>query len=307
MDPVQRNIVATENLLEALHKDSSLLDDDGFMQRLALLRAKHEQTTRILKREIGLSASYGPETWSHRGCEPYHSRISTATTGRTFVVAEGRRRRSEEEEEDVSRLEDFATSSHVVEEQYFDDLTSIGSVADFASNYEPPTRIEYMQKSYEEEKEEKKGNSEQKKTRISVVKPRAKSRSTTDLSTKASTRQDSAPSNNRSNEFFVPQITLPQPFKLSTRKPLPNTYAKKFLDEMLIEKEKSELAKNKQHEGLLFKANPVPPTTYKSTNPLVNDEKYVNAMRRKVASIAQRRFQQNSLGRSKSEGSLAEP
>uniref|UniRef100_A0A7I4YU64 JmjC domain-containing protein n=1 Tax=Haemonchus contortus TaxID=6289 RepID=A0A7I4YU64_HAECO len=105
---------------------------------------------------------------------------------------------------------------------------------------------------------------------------------------------------------FVPQITVPVPFKFSTRKPIINRYSKKFLDEMISKRrEEEEEEENKGHKAKPFTAQAVPKSTYVSTNPLVSDKAYVEAIRRRLTAVMRKHFEQEALSRrSKSMGDL---
>ncbi|ULT92739.1 hypothetical protein L3Y34_010078 [Caenorhabditis briggsae] len=103
-----------------------------------------------------------------------------------------------------------------------------------------------------------------------------------------------------------PQVTIPKPFQLSLRKTIGNTYAKKFMSDMMSEKQRREEEAQKSLENTKFKAKPVPKSTYIPTNTFATEQKYVEAMRKKVAAVARKKFEaQNEMVRSKSEGNLA--
>ncbi|KAF1755317.1 hypothetical protein GCK72_021886 [Caenorhabditis remanei] len=103
-----------------------------------------------------------------------------------------------------------------------------------------------------------------------------------------------------------PQVTIPKPFQLSLRKSIGNTYAKKFMSDLMTEKQRQEEAAKIALENTKFKAKPVPKSTYLPTNTFATEQKYVEAMRKKVAAVARKKFEaQSEMFRSKSEGNLA--
>uniref|UniRef100_A0A8R1HSE8 Uncharacterized protein n=1 Tax=Caenorhabditis japonica TaxID=281687 RepID=A0A8R1HSE8_CAEJA len=105
---------------------------------------------------------------------------------------------------------------------------------------------------------------------------------------------------------YVPKITVPKPFQLTLRKTISNTYAKKFMSDMMEEKKQKETEEIKIIKSTKFVAKSVPKSTYVPTNTFVTEIKYVEAMRRKVAAVAKKKFDaQNEMVRSKSEGNLA--
>ncbi|KAI6192810.1 hypothetical protein M3Y99_01919200 [Aphelenchoides fujianensis] len=68
---------------------------------------------------------------------------------------------------------------------------------------------------------------------------------------------------------WIPRITIPQPFRMTIREQYTrtkSTYSKRFLQSLLREKHRKELAELREHEKK-FKAHPVPPTTYKPDLP----------------------------------------
>ncbi|VDO92384.1 unnamed protein product [Heligmosomoides polygyrus] len=75
---------------------------------------------------------------------------------------------------------------------------------------------------------------------------------------------------------FVPQITVPVPFKLSTRKAIVNTYSTKFVEELVARQRRNEEELRQQEIQLKpFTAKSVPKSTYVPTNPLVMEKNYV--------------------------------
>ncbi|CAD5231456.1 unnamed protein product [Bursaphelenchus xylophilus] len=64
-----------------------------------------------------------------------------------------------------------------------------------------------------------------------------------------------------------PRITVPKPFRMTLRDQnrSRSTYSMRFLQQMLREQREKQLAELKEHQKL-FKARPVPPTTYASNN-----------------------------------------
>lgn len=74
---------------------------------------------------------------------------------------------------------------------------------------------------------------------------------------------------------------------------------------LITEKQKLEEDAKKALENTKFRAKPVPKSTYQPTNTFATEQKYVEAMRKKVAAKARRKFEvQNEMVRSKSEGNL---
>ncbi|CAL2047826.1 unnamed protein product [Caenorhabditis brenneri] len=102
------------------------------------------------------------------------------------------------------------------------------------------------------------------------------------------------------------QVTVPRPFQLSLRKSIGNTYAKKFVTDMMTEKQRREEEEARNLGNTHFKAKPVPKSTYVPTNTFATERKYIEAMRKKIRAVARKKFEaQNEMIRSKSEGNLA--
>ncbi|CAI5450890.1 unnamed protein product [Caenorhabditis angaria] len=274
MDSIQRNLEATENLLNALERDPSLLSDCDFIHRLSTLRQKHEETTNYLA-----------------------SKVLT---------------------------DDFATSSHVVEEQFYDESL-------------PPSRNYERGRFYDETRIQSSGKRdswrlEEERSRDTRIKKTRNGSNRENLryenieiesKTKPYLRKEraqSAPKHKIANvvyidnvirpkksDIFVPKPTVPQPFQLTVRKSIENTYAKKFMQDMMEEKKKKEEAETKNLNAQKFKAKPIPQSTYKPENNYLLDEKYIASMRRKVMTAAKKKFelQQQTIRRSKSEGNLS--
>ncbi|CAI4224784.1 unnamed protein product [Auanema sp. JU1783] len=77
--------------------------------------------------------------------------------------------------------------------------------------------------------------------------------------------------------------TVPKPFKFLTRKPLGNTYSRKFIEDMILKKEAEKVEEKKMLESLKpFKASPIPSTTYISNNKFVNDPKYLESIQKLI-------------------------
>ncbi|RCN49004.1 hypothetical protein ANCCAN_04881 [Ancylostoma caninum] len=107
---------------------------------------------------------------------------------------------------------------------------------------------------------------------------------------------------------FVPQITVPRPFKMSTRKPILNTYSTKFVEEMVSKKkQEEEELENQASKSKPFTAHTVPLSTYIPTNPRVMDSAYieVTAIRKRLTANLRKHFQEEALLRkSKSLGDI---
>ncbi|EPB69398.1 hypothetical protein ANCCEY_11517 [Ancylostoma ceylanicum] len=88
---------------------------------------------------------------------------------------------------------------------------------------------------------------------------------------------------------FVPQITVPRPFKMSTRKPILNTYSTKFVEEMVSKKKQEE----EELENQASKSKPV------------MDRAYIEAIRKRLTANLRKHFQEEALLRkSKSLGDI---
>ncbi|CAI2352513.1 unnamed protein product [Caenorhabditis sp. 36 PRJEB53466] len=88
-------------------------------------------------------------------------------------------------------------------------------------------------------------------------------------------------------------------------KTIENTYAKKFMSDLIAEKKQKDKEAENELKKEKFKAKPVPKSTYLPTNTFATELKYVEAMRKKVAAVAKKKFDvQNEMVRSKSEGNL---
>ncbi|KIH57740.1 hypothetical protein ANCDUO_12065 [Ancylostoma duodenale] len=105
---------------------------------------------------------------------------------------------------------------------------------------------------------------------------------------------------------FVPQITVPRPFKMSTRKPILNTYSTKFVEEMVSKKkQEEEELENQASKSKPFTAHTVPLSTYIPTNPRVMDRAYIEAIRKRLTANLRKHFQEEALLRkSKSLGDI---
>ncbi|CAB3397041.1 unnamed protein product [Caenorhabditis bovis] len=347
MDPIERNLQATQNLLEALELDPSLLNDPEFIRKLSILRLKHEDTASFLANQNGFSFEKSNEAplnvrsrsshchrrgRSYQDVEPRisphddvsqslypssrastvierHHHISTAT----FTLPE-RNRLLEMIDRNASAQEQakFALSSQVVEENYYDDaLSTTREIPTIRASTILPNRRDASTETpavlYEPSPQPKQ-NSPKKQSPRNSAKPR-RSKSNFELSKRSKSaiaRQTNIENTVRParNEKFVPQITVPVPFKLTLRGSIENTYSKKFLREMMEEKQKIDAENEAQMAKTRFKANPVPTSTYKPENNYLNDEKYIAAMRKKVAAATRRRFESQEMKRSKSEGHL---
>uniref|UniRef100_A0A1I7V2W9 TPX2 domain-containing protein n=1 Tax=Caenorhabditis tropicalis TaxID=1561998 RepID=A0A1I7V2W9_9PELO len=162
----------------------------------------------------------------------------------------------------------FATTSDVVEESFLEDGMS--------TTREVPTIVDEI-----------------------VVDPKTSKKVTINGSLSHKQRSKSM------HNMAEPQVTIPKPFQLSLRTSTGNTYAKKFMTDLMSEKQRREEDAKKQLETAKFKAKPVPKSTYLPTNTFATEQKYIAAMRKKIAAMARKKFEaQNEMVRSKSEGNL---
>ncbi|VDL63172.1 unnamed protein product [Nippostrongylus brasiliensis] len=106
---------------------------------------------------------------------------------------------------------------------------------------------------------------------------------------------------------FVPQVTVPTPFKFTTRKTIVNTYSTKFVQEMVSRKKaEEELLEHESSQMKPFTAKIVPKSTYVPTNPRVTDKAYVEAIRRRLTATMRKHFEQEALTRrTKSMGDIS--
>ncbi|WKY11679.1 hypothetical protein Q1695_003335 [Nippostrongylus brasiliensis] len=106
---------------------------------------------------------------------------------------------------------------------------------------------------------------------------------------------------------FVPQVTVPTPFKFTTRKTIVNTYSTKFVQEMVSRKKaEEELLEHESSQMKPFTAKIVPKSTYIPTNPRVTDKAYVEAIRRRLTATMRKHFEQEALTRrTKSMGDIS--
>ncbi|GMT09504.1 hypothetical protein PFISCL1PPCAC_801, partial [Pristionchus fissidentatus] len=81
---------------------------------------------------------------------------------------------------------------------------------------------------------------------------------------------------------WIPAVTEPRPFTMSTREPIRARYSEKFVERMIEKRRREEEERKKEEEKQMkyrFHAGAVPESTYQTTNPLVKREEYVEAVR----------------------------
>ncbi|KAI6186724.1 hypothetical protein M3Y98_00163600 [Aphelenchoides besseyi] len=99
---------------------------------------------------------------------------------------------------------------------------------------------------------------------------------------------------------WVPRITIPQPFKMTIREQYTrgkSTYSKRFVEKLLREKHKKQLAELREHQKT-FKAHAVPRTTYEPDLPAKIGQlkrRSKSAIAKKTESPTPKRFHSNPV------------
>ncbi|KAF8382725.1 famh-161, partial [Pristionchus pacificus] len=86
----------------------------------------------------------------------------------------------------------------------------------------------------------------------------------------------------RCKQNWIPAVTEPRPFTMSTREPIRARYSQQFVDKLVEKRRKEEEERKGDEEKQMkykFHAVPVPESTYTPTNPRVLREEYVKAVR----------------------------
>lgn len=297
MESVDRTLLATQNLLQALEKDRTLLNDAFFMKKLAYLRMKHKETSNFLAR-----LQRAPPT-SHSCCNgvcqlkdlhpPTIDGTPRAKNAKKPIARDARDVLNLAARSKARRREELARARREKALLEKDDVDVRESVDHKRQRSDVP------------------GKSERKGILVSGMKKLSRSNPSIEISdasmAKPQTFSDKHKIISDSKSDSMPRTTVPVPFKFSSRKPIVNTFSTKFVEEMVARKKQEEEEEESQAiKSKPFTAHAVPMSTYVSTNPRVMDEAYVEAIRRRVAGNLRKHFQQEMLVRkSKSMGNIA--
>ncbi|CAJ0582557.1 unnamed protein product, partial [Mesorhabditis spiculigera] len=252
-----------------LFKDPTLLDDHYFMQKLSYLRDQHRQTIRYLSRVRRCLTDPKPSTSYVFDEQAYLAdREKLRTLGgsseslneeylREFSAQDGYEAVEEEEIPDYYHNQPAAAFKKPTTESNEEtrNRRRNDGISTTSSLYSQQRLGEYS-KNYLE-------------VRGSFFKGRAKSLH--DLRTRAERPK------------WTPNVTILRPFSMTERAPRENSYSKKFLQQMQEEREQKAREEEEKLKRIpKFKARKPPTTTYVPDNFRVFDEKYIEAIRKKV-------------------------